>query len=146
MGDLERLSGVSGSANASASDATSLENFDLAAAWLRRAEADRAEFFDRFVAIVSHALPDHTRIDKSRSGFFRKKEQVIGISVVFDNETYVMRMNDGHRLTTQVEKKVRGVVLSTRDVDAHAWMSGLMTHVRDTTNQGRAIAELLSSL
>jgi hypothetical protein len=142
MGDLERLSGAS----AGASDASPLANFDLAAAWLRRAEAERAEFFDRFVAIVSHALPDHTRIDKVRSGFFRKKEQVVGISVVFDNETYVMRMNDGHRLTTQVEKKVRGVVLSTRDVDAHAWMNGLMTHVHDTTHQGRAIAELLSSL
>lgn len=138
MSELERVPG--------ADESASLANFDLAAAWLRHAEADRAAFFDRFVAIVSQALPNHARIDTVRSGFFRKKEQVVGISVVFDNETFVMRMIDGHRLTTQLEKKVKGVVLSTRDIDAHAWMSGLMTHVRERTDQSRAIANLLSSL
>lgn len=138
MTEIERLPGVS--------DAASLTNFDLSAAWLRHAEADRAAFFDRFVAIVSQALPNHTQLETVRSGLFRKKEQVIGISVMFDSDTYVMRMNDGHRLTTQIEKKVRGVVLSTRELDAHAWMTGLMAHIRERTDRARSIAELLSAL
>jgi hypothetical protein len=129
-----------------AGDITPLANFDLSAAWLRHAEADRATFFDRFVAIVSQALPNQAQIETVRSGFFRKTEQVVGISVVFDNETYVMRMNERHHLTTQIEKKVKGVVLSTREIDAHAWMTGLMAQVRERTDQARSIAELLSAL
>jgi hypothetical protein len=138
MGEPDRL--------ADANESASLTNFDLAAAWLRHAEADRGAFFNRFVAIVSQALPHHTQIEKVRHGLFRKTEEVVGIAVAFENETYLMRLNNGHHLTTQIEKKVRGVVLSTRETDAREWMTGLMTHVRERTDQARSISELLGTL
>lgn len=138
MGKLDSLSGVG--------DSSTPMNFDLAAAWLRHAEADRAAFLSRFVAIVSQALPNHTQVQKVRRGLIRKTEEIVGISVAFDNETYSMRLKDGRHLTTEIEKKVRGVVLSTREVDAHAWMTGLMTHVRERTEQARAISEMLAAL
>ncbi|MGN6649581.1 hypothetical protein [Trinickia sp.] len=138
MGKLDSLSGVG--------DSSTPMNFDLAAAWLRHAEAGRAAFLSRFVAIVSQALPNHTQVQKVRRGLIRKTEEIVGISVAFDNETYSMRLKDGRHLTTEIEKKVRGVVLSTREVDAHAWMTGLMTHVRERTEQARAISEMLAAL
>jgi hypothetical protein len=138
MGKLDSLSGTG--------DNGTPMNFDLAAAWLRHAEADRAAFLSRFVAIVSQALPNHTQVQKVRHGLIRKTEEIVGISVAFDNETYSMRLKDGRHLTTEIEKKVKGVVLSTREVDAHAWMTGLMTHVHERTEQARAISEMLAAL
>lgn len=138
MGELDKLSGGDSS--------SPLMNFDLAAAWLRHAEADRGAFLGRFAAVVAQALPNHAQIQRVRRGLFRKTEEIVGISVAFDNETYVMRMKDGHHLITEIEKKVKGVVLSTREIDAHAWMTGLMTHVRERTEQARSIAELLATL
>ena len=138
MGKLDGLSGTG--------DGDMAMNFDLAAAWLRHAEADRGAFLTRFIAIVSEALPNHTRVQKVRRGLLRKTEEVVGVAVAFENETYLMRMRDGHHLTTEIEKKVRGVVLSTREVDAHAWMTGLMTHVRERTEQARAMSEMLAAL
>ncbi|RDV00227.1 hypothetical protein [Trinickia dinghuensis] len=138
MGKLDGLSGTG--------DSDTAMNFDLAAAWLRHAEADRGAFLTRFIAIVSEALPNHTQVQKVRRGLLRKTEEVVGVAVAFENETYLMRMRDGHHLTTEIEKKVRGVVLSTREVDAHAWMTGLMTHVRERTEQARAMSEMLAAL
>ena len=121
-------------------------NFDLAAAWLRHAEADRAAFLARFALIVAEALPNHAQIRRERRGLFRKTEEVVGLSISFDNETYVMRLKDGHHLTTEVEKKVKGIILSTREIDARSWMTGLMTHVHERTEQARAMTELLAAL
>lgn len=123
-----------------------LMNFDLAAAWLRHAESDRSVFLSRFAAIVAQALPNHAQIHRVRRGLFRKTEDIVGISIAFDSETYVMQLRDGRHLSTAVEKKVKGVVLSTRDVDAHAWMTALMTQVRERTEKERAMVALLESL
>jgi hypothetical protein len=121
-------------------------SFDLAAAWLRHAEGDRAAFLSRFALIVAEALPNHAEVHRVRRGLFRKTEEIVGVSVAFDNETYAMRLKDGQHLATEVEKKVKGVVLSTREVDPHAWMTGLMTRVRERTEKARAMAELLAGL
>jgi hypothetical protein len=138
MAELDKPSG--------AGDQTPLMNFDLASAWLRHAEADRGAFLARFATIVAQALPNHAQVQRVRRGLFHKTEEIVGIAVAFDNETFVMRLKDKHHLITEVEKKVRGVVLSTREIDAHSWMTGLMTHVRERTEQARSIAELLATL
>ncbi|MGS0897611.1 hypothetical protein ACVBGC_34715 [Burkholderia stagnalis] len=129
-----------------ASDSAPLLNFDLTAALLRHAESDRAAFLSRFVAIIAEALPTHAQIHKVRRGLIRKTEEIVGVSIAFDGETYVMRVRDGLHLTTEIEKKVKGVVLSTREVNAHTWMSGLMTHIRERTEQAHSLAELLAAL
>lgn len=121
-------------------------SFDLAAAWLRRAEGDRAAFLSRFALIVAEALPNHAQVLRVRHGVFRKTEEIAGVRVAFDNETYSMRLKDGKHLATEVEKKVKGVVLSTREVDPHTWMVGLMTRVHERTEKARAMAELLAGL
>jgi len=77
---------------------------------------------------------------------FRKTEEIVGVSVAFDNETYTMRLRDGQHLATEIEKKVKGVVLSTREIDPHTWMAGLMTQVHERTEKARAMAELLAAL
>ncbi|QVN23431.1 hypothetical protein [Burkholderia pyrrocinia] len=121
-------------------------SFDLAAAWLRHAEGDRAAFLSRFALIAAEALPNHAQIQRVRRGLFRKTDEIVGVCVAFDNETYAMRLKDGRHLATEVEKKVKGVVLSTREVDPHTWMVGLMTHVHERTQKARAMAELLAGL
>ncbi|WP_133645460.1 hypothetical protein [Paraburkholderia flava] len=144
MAELDRIVPVEGMTDGVTDKP--LANFDLAAAWLRHAESDRAAFLARFAAIVAQALPNHAQIQRVRRGLIRKTEEVVGVSLAFDSETYVMRMRDGHHLVTEVEKKVKGVVLSTREIDAHAWMTGLMAHVHERTEKARSVAELLSSL
>jgi hypothetical protein len=144
VSELDSLSSARNGAGAA--DGNAPMTFDLAAAWLRHAEADRGAFLTRFVAIVSQALPNHTQVQKIRRGLIRKTEEIVGIAVAFDNETYRMQLKDGHHLTTEIEKKVRGVVLSTREIDAHTWMAGLMAHVHERTQQARAIAEMLAAL
>ncbi|GAB7537511.1 hypothetical protein [Burkholderia sp. 3C] len=138
MSDAERVM--------SAGDTAPLANFDLDTAWLRHAQADRASFFERFVAIVSQALPHHAQVHTVRRGLLRKTEHVVGISITFDTETFVMRMNDGHHLSTEVEKKVRGVVLSTRSLAPGAWMQAVMAQVHASTDHARTISELLAGL
>lgn len=120
--------------------------FDLAAAWLRHAEGDRAAFLSRFALIVAEALPNHAQVLRVRRGLFRKTEEVVGVCVAFDNETYAMRLQDGRHLATEVEKRVKGIVLSTRAVDPHTWMAGLMTRIQERTEKARAMAELLAGL
>ncbi|WP_250452936.1 hypothetical protein [Caballeronia sp. ATUFL_M2_KS44] len=121
-------------------------SFDLAAAWLRHAEGDRAAFLSRFALITAEALPSHAQIQRVRRGLFRKTEEIVGVCVAFENETYAMRLKDGQHLATEVEKKVKGVVLSTREIDPRTWMAGLMTHVHERTEKARAMAELLAGL
>lgn len=123
-----------------------LASFDMDAAWLRRAEDDAGGFVARFARIVGEALPRHAEVHTVRRGLFRKTEEVVGVSVSFDNETYLMRLNERGHLVTALEKKMTGVVLSTRELPAAAWMSGLMAQVHQRTEQARGIAELLKSL
>lgn len=121
-------------------------HFDLDTAWLRRAEADAAGFVGRFARIVSEALPRHAELVTVKRGLFRKTEDVVGVRVGLDNEVYLMQVDGRGGLATCVQHKVNGVVLSTREVPAAAWMQGLMGQVHTRTEQARGIVDLLKAV
>jgi hypothetical protein len=123
-----------------------LSSFDLDAAWLRRAEADSAGFLSRFSRIVGEALPQHATLDIARRGIFRKTEEVVGLMVTFEDEIYRMRLSGSRQIVTEIEKRVRGITLSTRQVQTHTWISGLLANVHERTEKARGIAALLRSL
>jgi len=91
-------------------------------------------------------LPHHATLDIVRRGLFRKTEEVVGLAVAFEDETYRMRLSGNQQIVTEVEKRVRGITLSTKQVQAHTWISGLLTKVHERTEKARGIADLLRSL
>jgi hypothetical protein len=97
-------------------------HFDPGAAWFRQAEQNSAGFLSRFAYLLKEALPQHTTIDIGSFGLFKKTTEVVGVRIAFENDCYAMQTSQHGTLTTLVEKKVRGVVLSTHTPSR--WMRG----------------------
>lgn len=120
--------------------------FDMDAAWLRRAEADGAAFLSRFARIVVEALPQHASLETMRRGVFRRTEEIVGVIIAFDDDTYRMRLSNRQQIVTEIEKRVRGVVLSTKSTPASAWLSGLLLKIHERTRDTKDLADLLRTL
>jgi len=130
----------------SAAELPTAGSFDMDTAWLRRAQADLQGFVTRFAMLAETALPHHARVVKIREGFFKKTERVGEIAIAFDTEVYKMTLRDARSLDTTVERRVRGVVISNRPVEPHAWMTGLMAAVKAQTEHSRALSDMLRAL
>jgi hypothetical protein len=125
---------------------TTPPNFDLDAAWFRQAEQNSAGFLSRFAYLLKEALPQHTTIAIQSRGLFKKTTEVVGVKVAFENDCYSMQTSQHGTLSTLVEKKVRGVVLSTRPVAVDAWMKGLFDSLHQHTQQASAVVNLLKNM
>jgi hypothetical protein len=136
------LGGLGGGAGLGASS----DDFDMQAAWLRRAEADKEGFLSRFALLLEQALPGRAVVERKTRGIIRRESRVVGVRVQMEAQTFLMGLGDGPGIATSIEKVVRGVKISSRAVRADEWMKSLMEAIREQTSDAQAVSELLRGI
>jgi hypothetical protein len=98
-------------------------DFELLAASLRADTRDLAVFLDVLGSKLEGALPQRTRVSRSR-GLFGRRKQVERIVVELGEDRYVLRY-DGGALEARRSKAVRGVVLKNELLGLEEWVESL---------------------
>jgi len=102
--------------------------FDLSAAWLRRASGDMKAFMQALAVRLEDALPERVEVERKRDGFFSRESHAVRIAVAFDTSLYTLILEHG-RLTARRAKIVHGVSLSSDDIAVPDWFAGLNREV-----------------
>ena len=100
--------------------------FDLNAAWLRRANGDMKAFMQALAVRLEDALPD--RVEVERDGFFSRESHAVRIAIAFDSCLYTLLLEHG-RLHARRAKIVHGVSLSSDDISVPDWFATLNREV-----------------
>jgi hypothetical protein len=102
--------------------------FDLNAAWLRRANGDMKAFMQALAVRLKGALPDRVQVERKRDGFFSRESHAVRIAVAFDTCLYTLILEHG-QLTARRAKIVHGVSLSTDEITVPDWFVALNREV-----------------
>jgi hypothetical protein len=117
-------------------------NFDMQAAWLRRFKADAESNLTAFALRLKEAMPELVTVHESR-GFFTGA-RTTGVSVELGENRYNLEIDRG-RLKATIGMVVRGITLSTRNVDPGEWFAKLAEETRKATAHAQALSRSLSS-
>lgn len=98
--------------------------FDLNAAWLRRANGDMKAFMQALAVRMEDALPGRVEVERKRDGFFSRESHAVRIAVAFDSSLYALELQQG-RLVARRSKIVHGVSLSSDDIAVPDWFAAL---------------------
>jgi hypothetical protein len=116
--------------------------FDLNAAWIRKAGADHAAFLEGLGTRLHEALPDRVTIDWRREGLFSTNRRVARLSVAFDSETLSLERS-GNTIVAQRAKVVRGVRIHSEQVSVAVWLADLDRHVGELALDVRSVSAVL---
>jgi hypothetical protein len=98
--------------------------FDLSAAWIRRAQGDLRAFMEGFAARLAGAIPDRVSIERKRDGLFSKTSHVVKVAVQMEANHYSLVFDAGHVAASRV-KVVRGVALKSETMPVPEWLKAL---------------------
>jgi hypothetical protein len=102
--------------------------FDLNAAWLRRANGDMKAFMQALAVRLEDALPGRVEVERKRDGFFSRESHAVRIAVAFDSCLYTLLLEHG-QLHGRRAKIVHGVTLSSDDITVPDWFAALNREV-----------------
>lgn len=105
------------------------DNFDLNAAWFRKAQGDLKAFMEAFAVRLQGAVPGRVAVQREKDGFFSKTSHATRITVDAHDHVYVIGLNK-NQLTTHRSKVVHGVTLSTQQMDVPAWLAELHNDIQ----------------
>lgn len=100
------------------------EDFDMSAAWLRRAQGDLKAFMSGLAARLDGALPGRVTVDRQRNGWFSSESHVTRITISLDRGLFTLADDRGH-LVAKRAKIVRGVTINTETMPVPAWLTVL---------------------
>jgi hypothetical protein len=103
-------------------------DFDLVAAWLRRAQGDLPAFMAALATRLEQALPGRVAVERRRDGLLSSHRHVARITVTLDAAQYSLALDHG-ALEGRRAKTVRGVTLSSERLDGPAWLAALIEDV-----------------
>jgi hypothetical protein len=106
-----------------------VSDFDLSAAWLRKAQGDLRAFMAAFAARLEPALPGRVTVERKRDGLFSSQSHVAKVSIAAGSNVYVLAFS-GAALAAQRMKAVRGVTLKTEAMEMAAWLAALNTDLQ----------------
>lgn len=104
--------------------ASDLGEFDLHAAWVRRAQGDTRAFMEALAARLESALPGRVQIARKKDGLFAKTSHVASLAINTGNTLYTLEQ-DGTGLRAGRSKSSRGVVLKRETMPVPAWLTAL---------------------
>jgi hypothetical protein len=117
-------------------------DYDMQAAWLRRLTSDIESNIGSFALRLKEAMPDRVTILEKKSFFSAPK--VTGVSVEIGEHKYMLEV-DGRRLKATVAMVVRGITLSTKNVDPSQWFAQLSQETLKTTEHAKSFSQSLST-
>jgi len=117
-------------------------DFDTQAAWLRRFKADAESNMTAFALRLKEAMPELVTVHESR-GFF-SGGKTTGVTVELGENRYSLEIERG-RLKATIAMVVRGISLSTKDVDPAEWFAKLADETRKATEHAQALSRSLAA-
>ncbi|MHB1671554.1 MAG: hypothetical protein ACYCVM_05845, partial [Acidiferrobacter sp.] len=106
-----------------------VRDFDLPAAWIRRAQTDLHAFLEALAARLEGALPGRVQVERKREGFLTGPKRVVGITIRTDDNRYVLDAHN-HEIHASRQHDVRGVVLKTETLTLDRWLQDLEEELR----------------
>jgi hypothetical protein len=119
------------------------QNFDLQAAWLRRFQADAESNLHAFALRLHEAMPDRVTI-KEHKGLFSRSSRIVGVVVEMDQQHFSLHLGNG-RLQATLATVVRGIAISTKNLDPAEWFAKLAEETRKTSEHAQRLAQSLSA-
>lgn len=119
-----------------------LDPFDLDAAALRRSETELRAFMEALAVRLEAALPNRVKVERRREGLFSKTARVARISLQADRAAYELSLQRGRLLSSRA-KLVRGVVLSSAEIELSAWLTEVRQELRALAEQAGAATDVL---
>jgi hypothetical protein len=117
-------------------------DFDLGAAWLRRANGDMKAFTEGLAARLEGALPGQVAVERKKDGLFSRESHTVRISVTLENSIYTLAVERG-RLATSRSRSVRGIVIKSENLPVPDWLVALNQDIRSLGEQAGAAHSVL---
>ena len=118
------------------------EDFDLGAAWLRRAQGDLGAFVEALAVRLEAALLGAVTVERRRDGLFSRKAHVAAIAVRTPTGVLSLKAGHGHLLATRT-KVVRGVSIGSEEITVPAWLDEVLRSTRTLGQEADAAHEAL---
>lgn len=106
-----------------------LDDFDMDAAWIRRAQGDLGALMEALAVRLQSALPDRVDLDRRRDGLFSRTSHVHGIVLRGDAAQYRLVFERG-ALTATKAKFVHGVAISTSQQPFPQWLAEVRAEIK----------------
>lgn len=111
--------------------------FDLSAAWYRKAQGDLRAFLEGFAARMEGAIPGHVTVERRRDGLFSKSSHVVKVAIDAGPAVYVLNFDNNH-LAALRSKAVRGVTLKSEPMPVPEWLAALNADIQRLADQAGA--------
>jgi hypothetical protein len=118
-------------------------DFDMQAAWLRRFSADAESNLRAFALRLKEAMPERVTVHSTR-GLFSRSEKVTGVTVELGENNYKLEIAGG-RLKATVAMVVRGIALSTKNLDPKDWFAHLQAETKKMSDHAQALSQSLNA-
>ncbi len=106
-----------------------IRDFDLHAAWIRRAQTDLHAFLEALAARLEGALPGRVQVERKRDGLLSASHHVTAITIQVDGSRYLLDAHN-HDVRASRQHEVRGVVLKTESLPLDRWLQELEDDLR----------------
>ena len=117
-------------------------DFDLSAAWYRRAQGDLRAFLEAFATRMEGAIPGHVTVERRRDGLFSKTSHVTKIAIDTGPNVYFVAL-ENKRLAARRSKAVRGVTLKSEPLDFPDWLAALNADIKRLAERDGAAHDVL---
>ena len=101
--------------------------FDLNAAWARKAQGDLRAFMEGLAARLADALPGRVRVERRGAGLLGGR-RVLKVSVTFETAVYALALDRGE-LRAERATMVRGVTIRSERMAVPDWLAALRGEV-----------------
>ncbi|MHB8415156.1 MAG: hypothetical protein ACYC9S_12900 [Leptospirales bacterium] len=119
-----------------------VNDFDLHAAWLRRAQMDLKAFLEALAVRLEQGLPGHVEVKRKREGILAKTRRVRGITIRTDNGHYVLDATTADMQLSRLHE-VRGVVVRTELLSLPEWLTGLQEELKRLSGTAQGASDVL---
>ncbi|WP_266168702.1 hypothetical protein [Dyella subtropica] len=117
-------------------------DFDLSAAWFRKAQGDLKAFMEAFAVRLEGAIPGRVTVERQKDGLFSRISHAVKVTVEAQNHIYVLALQKS-RLSAHRSKVVRGVTLSTEHMEVPEWLGGLNSDIQALAEQAGSAQNVL---
>ena len=104
-------------------------DFDLSAAWLRKAHGDLGAFLAAFATRMEGAMPGRIGIERRRDWLLSKQTHVVKVAVEAENCVYTLAL-ERNNLRARRAKVVRGVTLKSEEMAVPEWLAALNQEIQ----------------
>jgi hypothetical protein len=101
-------------------------DFDSVAASLHTSGSDLQPLLALLAYKLELALPDRVLVKRRRESLLSSRKQVLRLDVPVGDRTYSMVRARNGTITTSTAHVVRGIALSTDELDADSWLRALV--------------------